>query len=147
MAGAIEILAPAARQTIEGWHRFVADSREETLRPLLAESIVFRSPFVHAPIPGRPAGLLILTTVAQVFEDFRYHRLFVADLYNAGLEFSARIGRLELKGIDLITFDAAGKMAEFEVMVRPFKALQALGEAMTARIGPQLAQWKAAAGG
>jgi hypothetical protein len=51
-----------------------------------------------------------------------------------------------LKGIDLIHFNAAGEMAEFEVMVRPIKALQALGEEMGARIGPQLAKIKAMAG-
>jgi hypothetical protein len=36
-------------------------------------------------------------------------------------------------------------MTEFEVMVRPIKALQALGEEMGNRIGPQLSQLKAAA--
>ena len=37
-------------------------------------------------------------------------------------------------------------MLEFEVMVRPIKALQALGEEMGNRIGPQLSQLKASAG-
>jgi hypothetical protein len=37
-------------------------------------------------------------------------------------------------------------MLEFEVMVRPIKALAALGEEMGNRIGPHLAQLKAAAG-
>ena len=37
-------------------------------------------------------------------------------------------------------------MIEFEVMVRPIKALAALGEEMGNRIGPQLSQLKASAG-
>ena len=37
-------------------------------------------------------------------------------------------------------------MPEFEVMVRPIKALAALGEAMGNRIGPQLSLLKASAG-
>jgi hypothetical protein len=37
-------------------------------------------------------------------------------------------------------------MIEFEVMIRPIKALQALGEEMGNRIGPQLARLKEAAG-
>jgi hypothetical protein len=49
-----------------------------------------------------------------------------------------------LKGIDLIRFDDAGRMIEFEVMVRPIKALQALGDEMGNRIGPQLARLKEA---
>jgi hypothetical protein len=36
-------------------------------------------------------------------------------------------------------------MVEFEVMIRPLKALQALAEAMGNRIGPQLMALKAAA--
>jgi hypothetical protein len=37
-------------------------------------------------------------------------------------------------------------MIEFEVMIRPIKALAALGEEMGNRIGPQLSLLKAAAG-
>jgi hypothetical protein len=37
-------------------------------------------------------------------------------------------------------------MIEFEVMVRPIKALQALGDEMGNRIGPQLSLLKQAAG-
>jgi hypothetical protein len=88
---------------------------------------------------------LVLTTVVQIFENFRYHRTFVAGTHDAALEFSANIGKWQLKGIDLIKFDEAGEMTEFEVMIRPVKALQALGEEMGNRIGPQLAQMKAAA--
>jgi hypothetical protein len=37
-------------------------------------------------------------------------------------------------------------MIEFEVMIRPIKALAALGEEMGNRIGPELMRLKAAAG-
>jgi hypothetical protein len=68
------------------WHRFVASGEPEILRPLLAEEIVFRSPIGQSPIPGRPATLLVLTTVAQIFENFTYHRRFVAGPHDAALE-------------------------------------------------------------
>ena len=141
-----QALAPLPQRTLEGWHRFVASGDRDLLAPLLAEHIVFRSPFVQSPIPGRPATLLVLTTVVQIFENFRYHRTFVAGTHDAALEFSANIGKWQLKGIDLIKFDEAGEMTEFEVMIRPVKALQALGEEMGNRIGPQLARLKEAAG-
>lgn len=137
-----QVLAPRAQQTLAGWHRFVETQREDVLRPLFAENTVFRSPFVHLPIPGREASLLILTTVVTIFESFRYHRTFIAGPHDVALEFSANIGELELKGIDLIKFNATGDMIEFEVMIRPMKALQALGTQMSARIGPQLAKYK-----
>ncbi len=138
-------LSPAAQKTLVGWHRFVETLKEEDLRPLLAEKIVFRSPFVHLPIPGRAASLLILTTVVTIFENFRYHRVFLSGSHDIALEFSANIGEWDLKGADFIKFDDNGQMVDFEVMVRPIKALQALGTQMSARIGPQLAKLKEAA--
>jgi ketosteroid isomerase-like protein len=138
-------LADLPRQTIANWHRFVASGDQALLASLLAEDVVFRSPAVHAPIPGRPATLLVLTTVVQIFENFRYEREFASGSHDAGLEFAANVGKFELKGIDLIKFNAEGKMVEFEVMIRPLKALQALAEAMGNRIGPQLMALKSAA--
>jgi hypothetical protein len=139
-------LPPLPQQTLDGWHRFVASGDPEILPPLLSEHIVFRSPFVQSPIPGRPAALLVLTTVAQIFENFTYHRTFVAGPHDAALEFAANIGKWQLKGIDLIKFNEAGEMVELEVMIRPIKALQALGAEMGNRIGPQLSRLKELAG-
>ena len=138
-------LADLPRQTIANWHRFVATGDQALLASLLAEDVVFRSPAVHAPIPGRPATLLVLTTVVQIFENFRYEREFASGSHDAGLEFAANVGKFELKGIDLIKFNADGKIVDFEVMIRPLKALQAVAEAMGNRIGPQLMALKAAA--
>jgi hypothetical protein len=140
-------LSEAARHTMAGWHRFVATRDAAVLSPLLAQDIVFRSPVVHAPIPGHRAAMLVLTTVVTIFEEFQYHREFVAGPLDAGLEFTAKVGDRQLKGIDLIAFNAAGEMREFEVLIRPMSALQALSDTMTARIGPQLATLKAAAKG
>jgi hypothetical protein len=143
--GEVQSLAPLPQQTLASWHEFVLTGDQDLLAPLLAEHIVFRSPFVQSPIPGRMAALLVLTTVVQIFENFRYHREFVAGSHDAALEFSPNIGKWQLKGIDLIRFDDQGKMIEFEVMIRPIKALQALGEEMGNRIGPELLRLKAAA--
>jgi hypothetical protein len=143
---AVNPLAPLPQRTLDGWHRFVASGDRELLASLLSEHIVFRSPFVQSPIAGRRAALLVLTTVVQIFENFRYHRTFIAGSHDAALEFGADIGKWQPKGVDLIKFDDAGKMIEFEVMVRPIKALQALGEEMGNRIGPELSRLKQAAG-
>lgn len=139
-------LAPAPQQTLARWHDFMADGSADRLRPLLAEHVVFHSPFVRSPIPGRIATTLVLTTVGTIFENFRYHRTFVGGPHDVVLEFSANVGKWQLKGVDLIKFNDAGDIIEFEVMIRPAKALQALGEAMGSRIGPQLLAIKAAAG-
>jgi hypothetical protein len=86
---------------------------------------------------------LILNTVSQVFVDFVYHRELVsADGLSVVLEFSAKVGERELKGIDMVRFDEDGKIVEFEVMIRPMSGLQALGDEMSRRLAPFLAAAK-----
>src|SRR5260221_9515315 len=144
--GEIAALAALAQRTLDAWHRFCGSPDRDLLASLLSEHIVFRSPFVQSPIPGRAATLLVLTTVVQIFENFRYHRSFVSGTHDVALEFAANIGKWQLKGVDLIKFNGAGEMIEFEVMIRPIKALAALGEEMGNRIGPELMRLKELAG-
>jgi hypothetical protein len=114
------------------------------LPELLHPQAVFRSPVAHKPYVGAPVVSLILNTVSKVFVDFAYHReLASADGLSVVLEFSAKVGERELKGIDMIRFDEAGKIVEFEVMIRPLSGLQALGEEMGRRLAPYLAATKA----
>ena len=133
-------LQSAAAASLQRWHQFVAAQDLSPLPELLHPQAVFRSPMAHNPYPGAPVVNLILNTVLQVFEDFVYHRELVsADGLNVVLEFSAKVGGRELKGIDMIRFDEAGKIVEFEVMVRPMSGLAALGEEMGRRLAPYLA--------
>ena len=88
----------------------------------------------------------MLRTVNTVFEDFQYHRSFATDDgASVVLEFSANVSGKSLKGIDMIRFNASGKIVEFEVMVRPATGLQALGAAMGAKLADKLALLKAEA--
>jgi hypothetical protein len=142
MTDVLQLLAPPAQETLTRWHHFVETKSEDMLRPLFAENTVFRSPFAHVPLPSRDASVLILTNVIHIFENFRYHRTLVAGPHDVGLEFSANIGELDLKGIDLIKFNPAGQIIEFEVMIRPMKSLQALGSRMNERMAGRLEEYK-----
>ena len=134
---------PEVAATLATWHKMVASKDLTELPALLHAEATFRSPMAFKPYASAKAVNLILSTVIGVFEDFEYHReLATDDGLNAVLEFSARVGDKQLKGIDLIRFDAEGKIVDFEVMVRPMSGLQALGEQMGQRIGPLLAAFK-----
>ncbi|MFI8580232.1 nuclear transport factor 2 family protein [Ectopseudomonas khazarica] len=136
-------LHPAAAASLERWHQFVAAKDLSALPELLHPQAVFRSPMAHTPYPGAQAVNLILNTVLKVFEDFTYHReLATADGLSVVLEFSARVGERDLKGIDMIRFDDSGQIVEFEVMIRPMSGLQALGAEMAQRLAPFLAAAK-----
>ncbi len=119
---------------LAGWYEFVERHDVNVLTELLAEDAVFRSPVVWKPKEGRAAVILYLTSAVEVLKDFKYHRVLTGD-DSVGLEFTAHVGDLTVKGIDLIRFNEAGKIIDFEVLVRPASALQALG----AEMGKQLA--------
>jgi hypothetical protein len=134
---------PAVNETLTSWHAMIASRELGGLPALLHPDATFRSPMAFKPYPSAKAVNLILTTVFGVFEDFVYHRELASDDgLSAVLEFSARVGDKQLKGIDLIRFDADGRIVDFEVMIRPLSGLQALGEQMGQRIGPMLAAFK-----
>lgn len=137
-------LHPNAAASLDHWHTMIGRRDLQDLPTLLAPGVVFRSPMAHTPYSGAPVVTMILSTVCQVFEDFTYHReLATADGLNVVLEFSAKVGGKELKGIDMVRFDEQGKITDFEVMVRPMSGLQALGEEMGRRLGAYLAAAKA----
>jgi len=102
---------------------------------LLADDVVFRSPIVFKPYRGRDAVGVLLTAVAQVFEDFTYIReIGGADASDHALVFKARIGERELEGCDFLHLDEHGAIDELMVMVRPLSGALALAEAMKAQL-------------
>jgi hypothetical protein len=136
------VVPPAVAASLQRWHRMVATRDLATLPALLHADAVFRSPVAFRPYRGAPAVELILRTVVDVFTGFAYERQFVsADGCSVALEFGAQVGDRQLKGVDLIRFDGEGRIVDFEVMIRPASALQALGEEMGRRLAA------AAAGG
>ncbi|MCI5070969.1 nuclear transport factor 2 family protein [Acidovorax sp.] len=136
----------AVARSLKTWHQMVASRDLSNLSSIVHPDAVFRSPMANTPYASAPALQLALSTVIQVFEDFTYHRqLATDDGLNIVLEFSARVGDKQLKGIDLVRFNEQGQITEFEVMVRPLSGLQALGAEMGARLGDKLPAFKAKA--
>jgi 2,4-dienoyl-CoA reductase (NADPH2) len=128
-------LPPSIAASLREWHRMIDTADLAALPALLRPDVVFRSPAAFKPYEGAPAVALILRTVFGVFSGFAYERQFAsADGLDVALEFRARVGDRELKGIDLIRFDADGRIADFEVMIRPASGLQALSEEMGRRL-------------
>jgi 2,4-dienoyl-CoA reductase (NADPH2) len=135
---------PAVAQSLAHWHAMLAKKDMGELGDILHPKAVFRSPVAHTPYASAPVVQLFLTAASQVFEDFVYHReLASADGTGVVLEFSAKVNGKALKGIDLIQFDAEGRIVDFEVMVRPMSGLQALADEMGKRMAPYMAAFKA----
>jgi hypothetical protein len=128
-------VAPQVEPALREWHRVVASGDHAALPALLHPDAVFRSPVAFKPYHGAPAVALILRTVFGVFSGFAYERQFATgDGFDVALEFRAQVSEKQLKGVDLIRFDADGRIVDFEVMIRPASGLAALADEMGRRL-------------
>lgn len=113
--------------------REAVDARDlEAIEAMLDEQVVFRSPVVFKPYPGKAITSAILAAVIEVLEDFHYVREFV-DGHQHAYVFEAKVDGLAISGCDFLVFNDAGKIVDFTVMVRPLKAAQALAAKMGER--------------
>ena len=99
---------------------------------LLADDVVFTSPVVFKPYPGKAITAAILRGVSRVFTDFEYVRE-IADGRDHALVFKAKVGDKVIHGCDFLHMDEDGRIDDLMVMVRPLSAALALSEAMGAQ--------------
>lgn len=109
--------------TLAQWHAIIKQRDPEALNDILAEDCVFLSPVVHTPQRGRDITRIYLTGAMHVLHDEFEYVKEVADERHAVLEFQCRIDGIEVNGVDIMTFNEAGLISEFKVMVRPLKAI------------------------
>ena len=117
-------------RVLDTWHKVVATRNSDLLDDLLADTCVFFSPVVHTPQEGRARTKLYLSAAITVFGDsFRYVRELVGD-HQAVLEFMAENDGIQINGVDIIDWDAQGRITQFKVMIRPLKAVNLLHQQM-----------------
>lgn len=120
--------------TLEIWHDMLRRRDLGRLDAVLAEHCVFISPIVHTPQQGRDLTRFYLTGALNVFNDsFKYVKEIVT-AQHAVLEFTCEVDGIVVNGVDIMTFDEAGKIIEFKVMVRPLKAVNLLHAKMRAML-------------
>ncbi|WP_161963770.1 nuclear transport factor 2 family protein [Xanthomonas arboricola] len=107
------------------WRRIVLQRDWDALPALLHDDVTYHTPAQLQPLHGKDAVIGVLRLVFGAFDSFTYLRHFVSD-DGVALEFSAHVGDSALFGIDLLRFDADGRMVELIVMLRPREGLDAL---------------------
>lgn len=130
-----------AHGTVSKWHAMLEAQEIARLDDLLADDVVFHSPVVHTPQRGKAITTLYLTAAYQVLlgSGFRYVREVEGD-FDAILEFVAEIDGIHVNGVDMMHWNAEGKIDDFKVMVRPLKAvnlLHGLMARMLEQLGPR----------
>jgi len=113
--------------TIDAWHELVRKRNATGLDDILAEDTVFHSPVVHTAQKGKRLTKLYLSAAMMVLGDgnFSYVREVVGES-DAVLEFTAEVDGIHINGVDMIHWNADGKIDDFKVMIRPLKAVNLL---------------------
>ncbi|MCU0445772.1 MAG: hypothetical protein MUE85_12735 [Microscillaceae bacterium] len=125
------------QNALQQWKDYVTGNHNpQVLSDLLADEVIFHSPVVWTPQVGKAVTTLYLLGAAQVLQtDFHYTRQIIdAEGRNWCLEFECKVDDITVKGVDLIQLNETGKIIDFEVMVRPLKAIQAVHTAMGAML-------------
>jgi hypothetical protein len=130
-----------SKSPVSAWHHLVQSRSSAGLDDLLADDADFLSPIVHAPQRGKAITKAYLTAAFEVFfnDSFRYVREIVSE-HDAMLEFEVEIDGILVNGVDLIKWNAVGKIVEFKVMIRPLKAVNLIHERMGAVLQRMQAQ-------
>jgi hypothetical protein len=120
---------------IETWHSLVKARRPTDLEELLADEAVLFSPVVYSPQRGKALTKAYLAAAFHVFlnPSFRYVREILGPS-DAMLEFETEIDGILVNGVDIIKWNASGKVTEFKVMIRPLKAINLIHERMAAML-------------
>lgn len=117
---------------LERWHRLLESKDLSTLDDLLADNATFQSPVVHTPQVGKQVTGLYLKAAGMMLVaggNFRYLNEWWND-HSAVLEFEVEVNGITVNGVDMIFWNADGKIERFKVMVRPLKAINLVHEAM-----------------
>jgi hypothetical protein len=130
-----------AQAGLAKWHAYMEHGSDPALlADLLADDAVFHSPVVHTPQAGKPIVMAYLVAASHVLGNDKFH--YVRELVDGDemmLEFVTELDGIAINGVDIIRFNAEGKISDFKVMVRPLKAINKVWETM----GAQLAAAKA----
>ena len=117
--------------TLDAWHQMIEERNAGALDEVLADDAVFHSPVVHTPQEGKALTKMYLTAAIMVLgnSNFSYVREIIGES-DAVLEFSAEINGIQINGVDMIHWNADGKIDDFKVMIRPLKAVNLLHQLM-----------------
>ena len=123
---------------LDKWYGYMKSHDGAALRDLLHPDAVFESPVVHTPQRGRDITFKYLSIAAKVLggPGFAYVGEWRSD-HGAVLEFEREIDGIRINGVDIITFDADGRITHFKVMVRPLKAINLLHRLMEEQLSKQ----------
>jgi hypothetical protein len=115
---------------VRSWHAVAESADLALLDDLLADDVVFRSPAVFAPQPGKALTTRYLSSAIVVLGPTLRYVSEWYDATSAVLELEAELDGSYVQGVDMLRWNGEDKLVSFTVMVRPIRGLQKLIELM-----------------
>ena len=115
---------------VRSWHAVAESGDLALLDDLLADDVVFRSPAVFAPQPGKALTTRYLSSAIVVLGPSLRYVSEWHDATSAVLEFEAELDGSYVQGVDMLRWNGEDKLVSFTVMVRPMRGLEKLIELM-----------------
>ena len=120
---------------LNAWHAVVKSKSSDQLQQLVADDAVFHSPLVHTPQAGKPLTVAYLTAAMHVLANDSFHYVReVSEGSHSILEFALELEGIAVNGVDMITWNDEGKIIDFKVMIRPYKAIETVRTRMAAML-------------
>lgn len=123
------------------WHRVVSEKDRSGILPLLADDVSLGAPPYWDRLQGRESVRQLLGLILETIEDFTYQREWQKG-NELALEFTGRVGELELQGIDLISLGDQLTVQNIDVLIRPMNAVDQLRDI----VAPKMASFFASRG-
>lgn len=101
----------------------------ELIQGMLADNVVVHSPVTARPFQGKDLVARLLYHARAGVDEFEYTDEILGEGL-AGLVFRGRIKGRPAEGLDLIRFNADGRVQDLTVMIRPLFAAAAFNEWM-----------------
>ncbi|MED5433156.1 MAG: nuclear transport factor 2 family protein [Pseudomonadota bacterium] len=120
---------------LNAWHDVVKSKSSDQLQQLVADDAVFHSPLVHTPQAGKPLTVAYLTAAMHVLANDSFHYVReVSEGSHSILEFALELEGIAVNGVDMITWNDEGRIIDFKVMIRPYKAIETVRTRMAAML-------------
>ena len=140
-------------ENMKKWHLHLKGQLPGGLDELLDEDCVFYSPVVFTAQKGKALTKMYLNAAGSTFSGdkkdddakaeptlskmpeskFKYSKEIMSG-NQAVLEFESEVDGKYINGVDILTWNDAGKITEFKVMIRPLQAVNAMHQQMAAML-------------
>ena len=129
---------PEVDRFLEEWHRLVRERDTAAIADIPADDVAIGAPPYWNKVEGKDLVAHLLGLILETIEDFTYQRQWRQDRELA-LEFTGHVDGNALQGIDLITVNADGLLANIDVPMRPLNTIEYLRDKIAPRMQEYLA--------